>query len=75
MGAMSTSHPHLLSPLAVGPLTLRNRLVMGSMHTGLEDRSRHLPELTAYFVDRARGGAAGIQKRTCHINMVLAEKE
>ena len=58
MGAMSTSHPHLLSPLAVGPLTLRNRLVMGSMHTGLEDRSRHLPELTAYFVERARGGAA-----------------
>ena len=55
---MSTGHQMLLSPLAVGPLTLRNRLVMGSMHTGLEDRSRHLPELTAYFVERARGGAA-----------------
>src|SRR5690625_2240048 len=58
MSRMSQSHPHLLSPLAVGPLTLRNRVVMGSMHTGLEDRLRHLPELTAYFAERARGGAA-----------------
>lgn len=56
---MSPSHPHLLSPLAVGHLTLRNRVVMGSMHTGLEDRTRHLPELTAYFAERARG-AAGV---------------
>lgn len=55
---MSQSHPHLLSPLDVGHLTLRNRLVMGSMHTGLEDRARHLPELTAYFTERARGGVA-----------------
>ena len=30
---------------------------MGSMHTGLEDRARHLPELAAYFAERARGGA------------------
>ncbi|RKE65401.1 2,4-dienoyl-CoA reductase (NADPH2) [Dietzia kunjamensis] len=55
---MGHSHSHLLSPLAVGHLTLRNRVVMGSMHTGLEDRSKHLPELTAYFAERARGGAA-----------------
>ena len=58
MGAMSRSHPHVMSPLVVGTLTLRNRVVMGSMHTGLEDRTRHLPELTAYFTERARGGAA-----------------
>ncbi len=58
MGHMSASHPHLTSPLVVGPLTLRNRVVMGSMHTGLEDRSKHLPELTAYFAERARGGTA-----------------
>lgn len=58
MCVMSQRHPHLLSPLAVGHLTLRNRLVMGSMHTGLEDRAKHLPELTAYFVERARGGTA-----------------
>ena len=58
MNHMSHDHPHLLRPLDVGPFTLRNRVVMGSMHTGLEDRSKHLPELTAYFAERARGGAA-----------------
>ena len=51
------SYPHLLAPLTVGGLTLRNRAVMGSMHTGLEDRAKHLPELAAYFAERARGGA------------------
>ncbi|MGZ4504926.1 MAG: FAD-dependent oxidoreductase [Nocardioidaceae bacterium] len=51
-----TGYPHLLSPLRVGGLTLRNRVVMGSMHTGMEDRAKHLPELAAYFAERARGG-------------------
>ena len=51
-----TPYPHLLAPLDVGGLTLRNRVVMGSMHTGMEDRARHLPELAAYFAERARGG-------------------
>jgi 2,4-dienoyl-CoA reductase (NADPH2) len=51
------TYPHLLSPLTIGSLTLRNRVVMGSMHTGLEDSARHLPELAAYFAERARGGA------------------
>jgi 2,4-dienoyl-CoA reductase (NADPH2) len=52
-----TTYPHLLEPLTVGGLTLRNRAVMGSMHTGLEDRAKHLPDLAAYFAERARGGA------------------
>jgi 2,4-dienoyl-CoA reductase (NADPH2) len=51
-----TSFPHLLSPLTLGNLELRNRVVMGSMHTGLEDHVRHLPQLAAYFAERARGG-------------------
>ena len=51
-----TPYPHLLSPITIGDLTLRNRVVMGSMHTGLEDRAWDLPKLTAYFVERARGG-------------------
>ncbi|MFN8192295.1 MAG: NADPH-dependent 2,4-dienoyl-CoA reductase [Nocardioidaceae bacterium] len=51
-----TPYPHLLSPVTIGDLTLRNRVVMGSMHTGLEDRAWDLPKLTAYFVERARGG-------------------
>ncbi len=50
-------YAHLLSPLTVGDLTLRNRTVMGSMHTGLEDHSWDLPKLAAYFGERARGGA------------------
>jgi 2,4-dienoyl-CoA reductase (NADPH2) len=49
-------YPHLLSPLDLGFTTLRNRVLMGSMHTGLEDRVRHFPRLAAYFAERARGG-------------------
>lgn len=49
-------YPHLLEPITVGDLTLRNRVVMGSMHTGLEDYVWDLPKLAAYFAERARGG-------------------
>src|ERR1700712_4257437 len=48
--------PHLLAPLDLGFTQLKNRVVMGSMHTGLEDRRAHLPKLIEYFVQRARGG-------------------
>ena len=51
-------YPHLLAPLQLGHTTLRNRVIMGSMHTGMEDRARHLPELAAYFAERAKGGVA-----------------
>ena len=51
-------YPHLLEPLDLGHTTLRNRVIMGSMHTGLEDRAKHLPELAAYFAERAKGGVA-----------------
>ncbi|OBF85564.1 NADPH-dependent 2,4-dienoyl-CoA reductase [Mycobacterium sp. 852002-51163_SCH5372311] len=49
-------YPNLLSPLDLGFTTLRNRVVMGSMHTGLEDRAGHTDRLAAYFAERARGG-------------------
>ncbi len=49
--------PHLLAPLDLGFTTLPNRVLMGSMHTGLEDRRRDYPKLAAYFTERARGGA------------------
>jgi 2,4-dienoyl-CoA reductase (NADPH2) len=42
--------------LDLGFTTLRNRVVMGSMHTGLEDRARDTDRLAAYFAERARGG-------------------
>src|SRR4029453_12017672 len=49
-------YPHLLEPITLGDLALGNRLVMGSMHTGLEDHPWDLTRLTAYFAERARGG-------------------
>lgn len=52
------TYQNLLSPLTLGHLTLRNRVIMGSIHTGLEDRLKHFPELAAYFAERAAGGAA-----------------
>ena len=48
-------YPHLLSPLDLGFTTLKNRVLMGSMHTGLEDGNKH-ERLAAYFAERARGG-------------------
>jgi 2,4-dienoyl-CoA reductase (NADPH2) len=48
--------PHLLAPLDLGFATLPNRVLMGSMHTGLEDRAEDYPKLAAYFAERARGG-------------------
>jgi 2,4-dienoyl-CoA reductase (NADPH2) len=50
------NYPHLFAPLDLGFVALRNRIVMGSMHTGLEDRARDYPKLAAYFAERARGG-------------------
>jgi len=50
-------YPHLFRPLDLGFATLRNRILMGSMHTGLEDRARDFPKLAAYFAERAAGGA------------------
>jgi 2,4-dienoyl-CoA reductase (NADPH2) len=52
-----TPYPHLFRPLDLGFATLRNRILMGSMHTGLEDRSKDFPKLAAYFAERAAGGA------------------
>lgn len=54
---MSTSrYPHLMAPLDLGHLTLPNRVLMGSMHTGLEECPQGFARLAAYFVERARGG-------------------
>jgi 2,4-dienoyl-CoA reductase (NADPH2) len=54
--AMTAPYPHLLAPLDLGFTTLPNRVLMGSMHTGLEDGRRHFPAMAAYFAERARGG-------------------
>ena len=50
------SYQHLLAELDLGFTRLRNRVVMGSMHTGMEDRFWNYPKLAAYFRERAKGG-------------------
>ena len=55
---MTSPYPHLLAPLDLGFTTLKNRVLMGSMHTGLEDKAEHFPRLAEYFAERARGGVA-----------------
>ncbi|MGH8461599.1 MAG: FAD-dependent oxidoreductase [Stenotrophobium sp.] len=52
----STPYPRLLAPLDLGFTTLRNRVLMGSMHTGLEDSRKNLHRLADYYAERARGG-------------------
>ncbi len=52
----TTPFPHLFAPLERGFCTLPNRVLMGSMHTGLEDRARDFGKLAEYFAARARGG-------------------
>ncbi|MCP4296900.1 MAG: NADPH-dependent 2,4-dienoyl-CoA reductase [Proteobacteria bacterium] len=53
---MNRHYPNLFEPLDLGFTTLKNRILMGSMHTGLEDRARSFPKLAAYFAERAKGG-------------------
>jgi 2,4-dienoyl-CoA reductase (NADPH2) len=52
------NYPLLLSPLTVGSHLLRNRVVMGSLHTGLENEPDSIARLTAFYAERARGGVA-----------------
>jgi 2,4-dienoyl-CoA reductase (NADPH2) len=48
-------YPHLLEPLELGFTTLRNRVLMGSMHTGLEESPGGFERMAAFFAERARG--------------------
>jgi 2,4-dienoyl-CoA reductase (NADPH2) len=51
-------YPHLLKPLDLGFTTLRNRVIMGSMHTGLEEQPNGHARQAAFFARRAEGGVA-----------------
>ena len=61
----STPFPHLLAPLDLGFTTLKNRVLMGSMHTRLEDGRKHFSAMAAYFAERARVGGRSNQINTC----------
>ena len=56
----ATRYPHVFSPLQIGPHRLKNRILMGSMHTGLEDVENAGERLAAYFVERVKGGVGMI---------------
>lgn len=49
-------YPHIFEPLDLGFTTLKNRILMGSMHTGLEEEKNGLERIAAYYAERARGG-------------------
>ena len=51
-----STYPKLLEPLDLGFTTLKNRVLMGSMHTGLEEASDGYERMAAYFGERAKGG-------------------
>ncbi|WP_027076144.1 NADPH-dependent 2,4-dienoyl-CoA reductase [Maribacter antarcticus] len=51
-----TKYPHIFEPLDLGFTTLKNRILMGSMHTGLEEEKNGLKKIAAYYVERAKGG-------------------
>lgn len=54
---MTTTYPHLLAPLDLGFTTLKNRVLMGSMHTGLEE-TKDWNRVAEFYATRARGGVA-----------------
>lgn len=56
MEGANPHYPHLFAPLDLGFTRIRNRVLMGSIHTGLEDRASDFPKLAAYFAERAQGG-------------------
>ena len=51
-----SKYPHLLAPLDLGFTQLKNRVLMGSMHTGLEEAPGGFEKTAAYYAERARGG-------------------
>jgi 2,4-dienoyl-CoA reductase (NADPH2) len=54
---MASQYPHFLSPLDLGFIQMRNRSLMGSMHTGLEETENGFERLAAFYAERARGEA------------------
>ena len=55
-----TRYPHIFSPLDLGHLRLKNRILMGSMHTGLEEADSGFERMAAYYAERAKGGVGMI---------------
>ena len=54
--AISSTYPNMLAPLDLGFTTLKNRVLMGSMHVGLEEEKGGFAKLAAFYAARAKGG-------------------
>lgn len=80
-----TAYPEMMKPLDLGFTTLRNRILMGSMHTGLEEAPDGHRRMAAFFAERARGGVGlivtggfGPNKRAAtheHTRMLRSEED
>ncbi|HAE00248.1 MAG TPA: NADPH-dependent 2,4-dienoyl-CoA reductase, partial [Rhodospirillaceae bacterium] len=55
---MAEAYPHIFTPIQIGTQTLPNRLIMGSMHTGLEERDGGIDRMAAFYGERAKQGCA-----------------
>ena len=58
--ATASPYPHLLAPLNLGFTTLKNRVLMGSMHVGLEEAPNGFERMAAFYAERAKGGVVKI---------------
>lgn len=80
-----SQYPHMFQPLDLGFTTLKNRVLMGSMHTGLEEAENGHERMAAFFAERARGGVGlivtggfGPNKRGAtheHTKILASEKD
>ena len=62
-------YKHIFEPLDLGFTTLKNRILMGSMHTGLEEEKNGIDKIAAYYAERAKGGVGLIVtvcRKTCN---------
>lgn len=50
-------HSHLFEPIQLGKVTIKNRILMGSMHTGLEEEKNGFEKMARFYAERAKGGA------------------
>ena len=57
-GETMSAYPHLLQPLDLGFTTLKNRVLMGSMHIGLEEAPQGYERMAAFYAERAKGGVS-----------------
>lgn len=55
IGENMSAYPHLLKPLDLGFTTLKNRVLMGSMHIGLEEAPQGYERMAAFYAERAKG--------------------